>query len=227
MSEIQEKLTAVELPQYVWVPEKFKDNVTYREKLENTGAPYGEAQRIKRLLWKSHAAANKVDPKTGLSPADVKMGLVNPYYMCEQRVWDIHFAPDETLKLMALLGDIMHTLDADSVVRVNVADALTPRVHINDDSYMERYKRQKKADGKFWFDVRVADYEHRHEILLIGQAFMAEKYRRATSGSTCNLPKNESTFPCKWGMIAEDYFAANWQHPTPPPAEHKPAILGC
>jgi len=222
MNEIKNQLAKVSLPERVFVPQRYEASVAYREKLAKIGAPYGEAQRLKRIIC------------TGLThvQAEVRaasvMGIVSSYYMCRQMVWKTKFSPEEVLKMLALLGDICRDL-GEPTVAVNVATALSPKVRIPaDTSHFTRRMKQFSEDNAFWVGRRQADYAHRFGIHKLQVRFMNLKYgTQGGDGSLCNKPRTPEFFPCEWGLDAATFFADNWNLPVPVPSEHPPHIIGC
>ena len=222
MNGIKNQLAKVSLPGRVFVPQRYEASVAYREKLAKIGAPYGEAQRLKRIIC------------TGLTHAQAEaraasvMGIVSSYYLCRQRVWRTKFSPEEVLKMLALLGDISHDL-GEPVVAVDTTTALSPKERVPaDNSYFARRLRQFGADIQFWIDRRQADYHNRFGIYKLQVKFMKRKYgTQGGDGSLCNKPRTPEFFPCEWGLDAATFFEDNWNLPVPAPSEHPPHILGC
>jgi len=167
MPELHWLLSEILLPEVITVPSKFA--VKNLNELEKMGSPYGEAQFVKRLLF----------PGVGHDEAKIlaqaAMGVVDPYLLCREKVWDMNLTPREKLKLYAKLGDLEKPLGLP-VLEVNVDEALTPYEQTHEESYLMKYIRDQRRVLNFFKGLRQKYYSHRFEVLELQDKFTSLRF---------------------------------------------------
>ena len=201
MTDLQERLAAINLPDVVVVQAKFAAAVTNREGLEAAGAPYGEAQAIKRVLCRG--LTHKESKERIRAVGKAFMGLVDPYYLCQEKVWAQDLTPEDKLKLYSLLGRLAESV-GESVVTVVTAVALAPRIPAPSERWFDKYRAWWNADDRFWKAKRKQYPKKAQEIRVLGEKHMAGKYHR-TEG--CNVPMTEEFFYVEQG---QEWAAPNY-----------------
>jgi len=206
-SELQARLAAVDLPQTVVVPGRYRKAVANLEALTAAGAPYNEAQRLKRALRASGQSFEE---------ASQTMGVADSTFLCRQKVWLLELTPGETLKLMAALGPVAQALGEDVAI-ANVATALAPAVVADTRTWFQRRMAENKADFAFGVALRQEFPKYRQAIRKLWDAFMQGKYHIRPDGTeavlgageTCFLPVTPYTHP--WREEPEWKAPAYWE----------------
>ena len=131
------------------------------------------------------------------------MGLVDPYYLCQEKVWAQELTPEQKLKLYSLLGPLAESV-GEPVVTVVTAVALALRVPAPSERWFDKYRAWWNSDDRFWKAKRKQYPKKAQEIRALGEKHMAGKYHR-TEG--CNVPMTEEFFYVEQG---QEWAAPNY-----------------